>query len=394
MLAAYEESGKLIGHRILPVVGLRPGYRHISLRNEIGQPLNYASLFVHIEVQDYVPHKLSALAEALANPIAYQSMIEKRSKQLEALTDDESNRERAENEAADIEIEAEDNLLSSITGTGKGFFQLSGKDESNKENLEKRLGDDEHDQADANTATGNVTSLTRRMKSVRNFFAGSSSGGTTTSSTQPPQQSISSGLAAATSAAITAPNTAAGQTSSSIISEQSASIINQTAAAAGSLANTAAGANVAGLAAGTPGSDAAALAGGVSGALKTDLLQRQDTQTNLGAANQSAKTTTETTASNQLDISDVPSVLESQEVINQEAESLAKLREHKRVVKVQLEMDRELAGLRKKHNKQLEKEITTMNAKREKLMACQSKQRSLLAKTHSKLSRKSVSTDK
>lgn len=387
----------MIGHRILPVVGLRPGYRHISLRNEIGQPLNYASLFVHIEVQDYVPHKLSALAEALANPIAYQSMIEKRSKQLEALTDDESNRERAENEAADIEIEAEENLLSSITGTGKGFFQLGGKDESNKENLERRLGDDEHDQADANTATGNVTSLTRRMKSVRNFFAGSSSGGTTTSLTQPSQQSISSGLAAATSAAITAPNTAAGQTSSSIISEQSASIINQTAAAAGSLANSAGGANVSALAAGsTVGADATALAGGVSSALQTNLLQRQDTQTNLGAANQSAKTTTttETTASNQLDISDVPSVLESQEVINQEAESLAKLREHKRVVKVQLEMDRELAGLRKKHNKQLEKEITTMNAKREKLMACQTKQRSLLAKTHSKLSRKSVSTDK
>ena len=48
-LAAYEESGKLIGHRILPVVGLRPGFRHIPLRNENGQPLNYASLFVHID---------------------------------------------------------------------------------------------------------------------------------------------------------------------------------------------------------------------------------------------------------------------------------------------------------------------------------------------------------
>ena len=368
------------------MVGLRPGYRHISLRNEIGQPLNYASLFVHIEVQDYVPHKLSALAEALANPIAYQSMIEKRSKQLEALTDDESNRERAENEAADIEIEAEENLLSSITGTGKSFFQLGGKDESNKENLEKRLGDDEHDQPDSTTATGNVTSLTRRMKSVRNFFAGSSSGGTTTSSTQQSQQSISSGLAAATSAAITTPNTAAGQTSASIISEQSASIIAQTTAAAGSLANSAGGATAA-------GSSVATDAAGGSAAQQPNLLQRQDTQTNLGAGNQSAKTT-EATASNQLDISDVPSVLESQEVINQEAESLAKLRDHKRVVKVQLEMDRELAGLRKKHNKQLEKEITTMNQKRDKLMACQTKQRSLLAKTHSKLSRKSVSSDK
>lgn len=366
---------------------MRPGYRHISLRNEIGQPLNYASLFVHIEVQDYVPHKLSALAEALANPIAYQSMIEKRSKQLEALTDDESNRERAENEAADIEIEAEENLLSSITGTGKSFFQLGGKDDSNKENLEKRLGDDEHDQPDTNTAAGNVTALTRRMKSVRNFFAGGSSGGTTTSSVQQSQQSISSGLAAATSAAITAPNTAVGQTSTSIINEQSASILTQTAAAAGSLANSG-GANAAG--SNTP-ADAAGMPVNVSSAMAPNLLQRQDTQTNLSAANQSAKTTE---ASNQLEISDVPSALESQDVINQEAESLVKLREHKRVVKVQLEMDRELAALRKKHNKQLEKEITTMNQKRDKLMACQTKQRSLLAKTHSKLSRKSVSSDK
>lgn len=61
-LAAYEESGKMIGHRILPVVGLRPGYRHVSLRNESSQPLLLPSLFVHITVKDYVPDGLSELA--------------------------------------------------------------------------------------------------------------------------------------------------------------------------------------------------------------------------------------------------------------------------------------------------------------------------------------------
>ena len=45
-----EENGRFLGHRILPVVGLRPGYRFISLRNEAGQPLTMPALFVRITV--------------------------------------------------------------------------------------------------------------------------------------------------------------------------------------------------------------------------------------------------------------------------------------------------------------------------------------------------------
>lgn len=87
-IAAFEENGKFIGTRILPVVGLRPGYRHISLRNESLQPLTLPTLFVHITVKDYVPDGLSELADALANPIKYQSMVEKHANQLLALADD------------------------------------------------------------------------------------------------------------------------------------------------------------------------------------------------------------------------------------------------------------------------------------------------------------------
>ncbi|XP_006621952.1 1-phosphatidylinositol 4,5-bisphosphate phosphodiesterase classes I and II isoform X1 [Apis dorsata] len=86
-IAAYEESGRLIGHRVLPVVGLCPGYRHVALRTECGQPLSLANLFLHVIVKDYVPDGLSELAEALANPIKYQSETEKREKQLSVLTD-------------------------------------------------------------------------------------------------------------------------------------------------------------------------------------------------------------------------------------------------------------------------------------------------------------------
>lgn len=85
--AVYEDSGRFIGHRIVPIQGLKPGYRHVMLRNESGQPLLLPSLFVHITVKDYVPEQFSEIADALANPIAYQSMAEKRAKLLEMQMD-------------------------------------------------------------------------------------------------------------------------------------------------------------------------------------------------------------------------------------------------------------------------------------------------------------------
>ena len=87
-VAAYEDSGKFIGHHVLPVKGIRPGFRHIGLRNEISQRLLLPMVFVHITVQDYVPDRFTDLAEALADPIRYQSEQEKRAVQLRVLTDE------------------------------------------------------------------------------------------------------------------------------------------------------------------------------------------------------------------------------------------------------------------------------------------------------------------
>lgn len=87
-LAVFEESGKLIGHRVIPVVGLCPGYRHVVLRNEMGQPLPSGTLFLKITVKDYVPDGLSDFAEALANPIKFQSDLDKRTKQLAVFADE------------------------------------------------------------------------------------------------------------------------------------------------------------------------------------------------------------------------------------------------------------------------------------------------------------------
>ena len=88
----------MIGHRVLPVIGLCPGYRHVALRTECGQSLPLASLFLHVIVKDYVPDGFSEFAEALANPIKYQSELEKRSQQLAVLTDDLEAPEEGETE--------------------------------------------------------------------------------------------------------------------------------------------------------------------------------------------------------------------------------------------------------------------------------------------------------
>uniref|UniRef100_A0A182NEY3 1-phosphatidylinositol 4,5-bisphosphate phosphodiesterase n=1 Tax=Anopheles dirus TaxID=7168 RepID=A0A182NEY3_9DIPT len=114
-IAAYEEGGKLIGHRVLPVIGLCPGYRHLTLRTEVGQPIPLATLFLCIVVKDYVPDGLSDFAEALANPIKYQSEQEKRSKQLAVLQEDmePSEEDSCPNKKGDTLKSSENNTTSS-----------------------------------------------------------------------------------------------------------------------------------------------------------------------------------------------------------------------------------------------------------------------------------------
>ncbi|KAL8173384.1 UNVERIFIED_CONTAM: 1-phosphatidylinositol 4,5-bisphosphate phosphodiesterase beta-1, partial [Gekko kuhli] len=85
-IGVYEEGGKFIGHRILPVSAIRPGYHYISLRNERNLSLTLPALFVYIEVKDYVPDTYADVIEALSNPIRYVNLMEQRANQLAALT--------------------------------------------------------------------------------------------------------------------------------------------------------------------------------------------------------------------------------------------------------------------------------------------------------------------
>lgn len=60
-LSVYDDQNKMIGHRVLPVVGLRPGYRYIYLKNESNQPLSMCCLFIHLQLDDYVPEEFEGI---------------------------------------------------------------------------------------------------------------------------------------------------------------------------------------------------------------------------------------------------------------------------------------------------------------------------------------------
>ncbi|KAF3841762.1 hypothetical protein F7725_023713 [Dissostichus mawsoni] len=120
-IAAFEEGGKFIGHRIIPVSAIRPGYRYISLRNEKNQSLVLPAVFVYIEVKDYVPDTFADVIEALSNPIRYVNLLEQRSKQLAALTlEDErggrTHRDTCAERKADLKPAPQENGLSPTPG--------------------------------------------------------------------------------------------------------------------------------------------------------------------------------------------------------------------------------------------------------------------------------------
>ncbi|OQV15721.1 1-phosphatidylinositol 4,5-bisphosphate phosphodiesterase beta-4 [Hypsibius exemplaris] len=64
----YDEYGKVLGQRVLPLDGLQAGYRHISIRTEANFPLSLPTLFCHIVLKTYVPDGLADLVSALFEP--------------------------------------------------------------------------------------------------------------------------------------------------------------------------------------------------------------------------------------------------------------------------------------------------------------------------------------
>ncbi|XP_024084522.1 1-phosphatidylinositol 4,5-bisphosphate phosphodiesterase isoform X3 [Cimex lectularius] len=81
----YDENGKLLGQRILPLDGLQAGYRHISLRTEANFPMSLPMLFCNIELKIYVPDGFEGFMAALSDPRAFLSGQEKRTQQMKAM---------------------------------------------------------------------------------------------------------------------------------------------------------------------------------------------------------------------------------------------------------------------------------------------------------------------
>ncbi|KAF6737429.1 1-phosphatidylinositol 4,5-bisphosphate phosphodiesterase beta-1 [Oryzias melastigma] len=117
-IAAFEEGGKFIGHRIIPVTAIRPGYRYIGLRNEKNQSLMLPAVFVYIEVKDYVPDTFADVIEALSNPIRYVNLLEQRSKQLAALTLEDGEEEAQTEDEADSTTERRADLKTAPVENG------------------------------------------------------------------------------------------------------------------------------------------------------------------------------------------------------------------------------------------------------------------------------------
>ncbi|KAK7585900.1 hypothetical protein V9T40_000079 [Parthenolecanium corni] len=81
----YDENGKLLGQRILPLDGLQAGYRHISLRTEANFPMSLPMLFCNIELIIYVPDGFADFMAALSDPRAFLSAQDKRAQQMKAM---------------------------------------------------------------------------------------------------------------------------------------------------------------------------------------------------------------------------------------------------------------------------------------------------------------------
>ncbi|XP_013923397.1 PREDICTED: 1-phosphatidylinositol 4,5-bisphosphate phosphodiesterase beta-2-like [Thamnophis sirtalis] len=83
-IVVLEEGGKFIGHRIIPVTAVCSGYHHVCLRSESNRPLTMPSLFVYVEMKDYVPDSWADLTMALSNPIKFFNAHDKKMKNTDA----------------------------------------------------------------------------------------------------------------------------------------------------------------------------------------------------------------------------------------------------------------------------------------------------------------------
>ena len=69
-----EEDGTFIGQSFIPVAHLRPGYRHVVLRNQMNIPVQSSSLFAYIRKDVHVDAENKELIDQLVSPTSVQAV--------------------------------------------------------------------------------------------------------------------------------------------------------------------------------------------------------------------------------------------------------------------------------------------------------------------------------
>ncbi|BET01285.1 phospholipase C [Nesidiocoris tenuis] len=145
----YDENGKLLGQRILPLDGLQAGYRHISLRTEANFPMSLPMLFCNIELKIYVPDGFEGFMAALSDPRAFLSGQEKRAAQMKSMGIEETDANAKDGAGGDSgakgskEPEKKDEIIfDPITieqlKAEKAFVKVSRKQQKELDAMQKR----------------------------------------------------------------------------------------------------------------------------------------------------------------------------------------------------------------------------------------------------------------
>ena len=60
-IAVFDDDKEMIGMRVMPLHPMRPGFRHINLRDKHNSPLPLEMLFVQIKIEDWVPDEMEGI---------------------------------------------------------------------------------------------------------------------------------------------------------------------------------------------------------------------------------------------------------------------------------------------------------------------------------------------
>ncbi|XP_063538301.1 1-phosphatidylinositol 4,5-bisphosphate phosphodiesterase isoform X2 [Cydia strobilella] len=136
----YDESGKLLGQRILPLDGLQAGYRHISLRTEANFPMSLPMLFCNIELKIYVPDGFEDFMAALSDPRAFMGAAKERTDNMKQMGIEESGPEKKvqiEDKKEEPPLVFEPITVESLRQE-KGFVKTGRKQQKELEAMRKR----------------------------------------------------------------------------------------------------------------------------------------------------------------------------------------------------------------------------------------------------------------